>query len=156
MNGVTDQFTFDTSTLDTAVALRVAVARIHRALRSRAERQVTASQSSALARIEQEGPVRLGVLAQLEGVAAATMSKVVDGLEEHGLIERVADEADGRASLVRLSADGAVTLHQLRAASTQAISAVLEELGPAESTCLREALPVLERLAELLTAGPGS
>src|SRR5271169_2488497 len=151
MGSMTVPPTTDLSTLDTAVALRVAVARIHRALRSRAERPVTASQSSALARIEQEGPVRLGVLAQLEGVAAATMSKVVDGLEEHGLIERVADEADGRASLVRLSADGAATLHELRAASTLAISSVLEELDAPESACLREALPVLEHLAELLT-----
>ena len=120
------------ATLDTAVALRVAVARIHRALRARAERQVTASQSSALARIEQLGPVRLGVLAHHEGVTAATMSKVVDGLEERGLIERVADEADGRASLVRLSVDGSATLSDLRATSTLAISAALGEIGAGE------------------------
>ena len=74
----------DDATLETAVALRVAVARIHRALRARAERQVTASQSSALARIEQLGPVRLGILAHHEGVTPATMSKVADGLEERG------------------------------------------------------------------------
>jgi DNA-binding MarR family transcriptional regulator len=140
--------------LDTAVALRVAVARIHRALRARAERQVTASQSSALARIEQLGPVRLGVLAHHEGVTAATMSKVVDGLEERGLIERVADEADGRASLVRLSVDGSATLNDLRATSTLAISAALSEIGASERAELSRALPVLERLAELLTAGP--
>lgn len=140
-----------TVTLDTAVALRVAVARIHRALRTRTEPQVTASQSSALARIEQEGPVRLGVLAQLEGVTPATMSKVVDALGERGLIERVADAADGRASLVRLSTDGAVTLAQLRAASTLAISGALDGLAADERDRLRHALPVLERLAELLT-----
>jgi DNA-binding MarR family transcriptional regulator len=108
MDGMTASAPTD-ATVEIAVALRVAVARIHRALRAQAQRQVTASQSSALARIEQDGPVRLGVLAQLEGVSAATMSKVVDGLEEHGLIERIADEADGRASLVRLSRDGAAT-----------------------------------------------
>ncbi|MFI5036653.1 MAG: MarR family winged helix-turn-helix transcriptional regulator [Acidimicrobiales bacterium] len=141
---------------ETAVALRVAVARIHRALRSRAERQLTASQSSALARIEQEGPVRLGVLAQLEGVTAATMSKVVDALAERSLIERVADAADGRASLVRLSDDGAATLQKLRAASNRAISAALAELDALETASLSDALPVLEHLAELLTGAPGA
>ncbi len=144
--------TTETTGQETAVALRVAVARIHRALRARAERQVTASQSSALARIEREGPVRLGVLAQLEGVSAATMSKVVDGLEGLHLIERVPDDADGRASLVQLSSDGAATLNQLRAASTLAISLAIAELGPDDETSLRQALPVLERLAELLSA----
>jgi DNA-binding MarR family transcriptional regulator len=146
----------EASTRETAVALRVAVARIHRALRTRTEPSVTASQSSALARIEQEGPVRLGVLAQLEGVSAATMSKVVDGLEEHGLIERVADSADGRASLVRLSDDGAVILRELRAASTRAIATALSELDEDDRDGLREALPVLERLAELLTLPPAN
>jgi DNA-binding MarR family transcriptional regulator len=151
MKGMVAPLTTDTSERETAVALRVAVARIHRALRARAERQVTASQSSALARIEREGPVRLGVLAQLEGVSAATMSKVVDGLEALRLIDRIADDADGRASLVRLSPDGAATLNQLRAASTLAISLAIAELGPDDESSLRQALPVLERLAELLS-----
>lgn len=142
----------DAETLETAVDLRVAVARIHRALRTRPDRQVTASQSSALARIEQDGPVRVGVLAALEGVSAATMSKVVDALAEHGLIERVADEADGRASLVRLSRDGAATLHELRTSSTLAISTALGELSRVEASTLRAALPVLARVAELMTA----
>jgi DNA-binding MarR family transcriptional regulator len=156
MESMTTADTVDPQTLGTAIALRVAVARIHRALRTRSERQVTASQSSALARIEQEGPVRLGVLAHLEGVSAATMSKVVDALEERHLIERVADPTDGRVSLVRLSADGAVTLHQLRAASTLAISAAIAELDPDEVAWLRDGLPVLERLAELLAATAAS
>lgn len=151
MDGMTASAPTD-ATVEISVALRVAVARIHRALRTQAQRQVTASQSSALARIEQDGPVRLGVLAQLEGVSAATMSKVVDGLEELGLIERIADEADGRASLVRLSRDGAAALHQLRAQSTLAISLAIAQLDGLEAAKLRESLPVLERLAELLNA----
>jgi DNA-binding MarR family transcriptional regulator len=142
-------------TQETAVALRVAVARIHRALRTRPGRQVTASQSSALARIEADGPLRLGVLAQLEGVSPATMSKVVDALADLGLIERVPDEADGRASQVRLSASGATALAQLRASGTRAISEALGELSGTDLSSLRAALPVLERLAEHLTTSPG-
>jgi hypothetical protein len=49
------------------------------------------SQSSALSRIEQAGPVRLGSLAELEGTTAATMSRVIDSLADRQLIERVPD-----------------------------------------------------------------
>ena len=55
---------------------------------------------------------------------------------------------------MRLSGDGAATLSDLRASSTLAISAALDELGADERAELASALPVLERLAELLTAGP--
>lgn len=136
---------------DEAVALRVAVARIHRALRTRLEWNVTASQASALARIEGEGSLRLGVLAQREGVSAATMSRVVDGLVELGLVERAPDAEDGRVSLVQLTGAGAERLAQLRDSSTRLISAAIAELSEWERARLDGALPVLDRLADLLT-----
>jgi DNA-binding MarR family transcriptional regulator len=136
--------------LDDAVALRVAVARIHRAVRSRSPRALTLSQSSALSRVEECGPLRLGVLAQREGVAPATMSKVVDALASAGMIERVADAEDARASLVRVTPLGAQTLHEIRSASTRVIHDALATLSDAERSRLRRALPVLDRLASAL------
>jgi DNA-binding MarR family transcriptional regulator len=136
---------------DEAAALRVAVARIHRALRTRLQWLITASQASALARVEGEGPLRLGALAQREGVSAATMSKVVDGLVELGLVERTADAADRRASQVGLTGEGAERLAQLRASSTELITGAIAVLGPEERLQLDGALPVLARLADLLT-----
>lgn len=137
---------------DDAVALRVAIARIHRALRVDPERHVTLSQASALSRVDQYGELRLGALAQLEGVAPATMSKVVDALGAQGLTERVIDDQDKRASLVRVTRHGADTLHALRSAGTRAIREALATLNASEQTRLRQALPVLERLAETLHA----
>lgn len=134
-----------------AIALRVAVARIHRALRTRLEWNVTPSQSSALARIEGEGTLRLGALAQREGVSPATMSKVVDGLAELGLVERAVDVDDRRVSKVRLTGEGIERLAQLRASSTALISGAISELSEWERARLDGALPVLERLADLLT-----
>jgi DNA-binding MarR family transcriptional regulator len=136
--------------VEEASELRVALVRIQRQLRSRTAQDITPSQASALARIEQDGPLRLGTLAELEGTTAATMSRVSDSLEERTLIERVPDPLDGRASLVRLSPEGGALLATLRARNTEALRAALDELGDDERAALRTAIPVLERLSSLL------
>jgi len=135
-----------------ATGLGVAIVRIQRQLRARAGSDMTPSQSSALARIEQDGPLRLGALAELEGTTAATMSRVIDSLSERSLIERVPDPLDGRASLVRLRPEGGVLLHRLRARYTEALRSALSELTPAEREVIHEAIPVMARLSELLQA----
>ena len=136
--------------IEEATGLGVAIVRIQRQLRARAGSDMTPSQSSALARIEQDGPLRLGGLAELEGTTAATMSRVIDSLSDRNLIERVPDPRDGRASLVRLRPEGGALLHQLRARYTDALRRALAELTPMERDAVREAIPVLARLSELL------
>ena len=139
--------------VEEAAALRVALVRIQRQLRAQSGQALTPSQASALARAEQAGPVRLGALADLEGTTAATMSKVVDSLAARGLIERVPDPLDGRASLVRLSAEGDSLLAELRERSTEALRAALDALTDDERRAIRRSIPVLERLSDLLLAG---
>ncbi|HEY1222201.1 MAG TPA: MarR family transcriptional regulator [Acidimicrobiales bacterium] len=133
-----------------AAALRVAVLRIYRALRIRADHHVTPSQGSALARIEQSEPVRIGVLANLEGISAASMSKIVDCLVDDGYVARVADPLDGRASVVQLTTGGREMIHAIRTASTEALEAALASLSESERSLLRRSLPVLEKVAEAL------
>ena len=137
---------------DTASALRVAVARIHRVLRTRHDLNLTLTQGSALSRIDQEGPLRIGVLAHREGVAPASMSAIVETLETRGLIERTADESDGRASRVRVSGTGRDMLSRIRTTGTFALHRALATLDARELEQLRMALPVLERLSERLQA----
>ena len=136
--------------IEEATGLRVAIVRIQRQLRARTGSDITPSQSSALARIEQDGPLRLGALAELEGTTAATMSRVIDSLSERDLIERVPDPLDGRASLVQLSPEGGALVHELRAHYTEALRHALSELTPAERKVIRETIPVMARLGELL------
>ena len=138
--------------IEEATGLRVAIVRIQRQLRARTGSDITPSQSSALARIEQDGPLRVGALAELEGTTAATMSRVVDSLADRSLIERVPDPLDGRASLVQLSAAGGALVHELRARYTEALRHALSELTPAEHRVIRDTIPVLARLGELLQA----
>ena len=136
-----------------ATDLRVALVRIQRQLRSKTESDITPSQSSALSRIEQSGPVRLGTLAELEGTTAATMSRVIDSLADRHLIDRVPDPLDGRASLVRLSPQGGALLNELRARYTEVLRGAMAELTHEEQRVVRRAVPVLERLSDLLQAG---
>lgn len=138
------------SDVATAAALRVAVARLHRQLRTRAAWDVTPSQGSVLARVEQSGPLRLGVAADMEGMSPATMSKVVDSLVDDGLIERVADPLDGRASLLRVSTQGRELLQELRSRGTELLCRALAELDSAEALALAHAVPALEKLADRL------
>ena len=137
-----------------ASGLRVALARVHRQLRLRSINDVTLAQASALARIEQNGPLRLGVLAQLEGTTAATMCRVIDSLEQRELIVRVADPDDGRASLVELSREGGTLMAELRTRSTEALRKALAELSVVDRQTVARAVPVLERLSELLNRVP--
>jgi DNA-binding MarR family transcriptional regulator len=141
-----------TGSVEEASGLRVALVRIHRQLRARSGSDITLSQSSALARIEQEGPVRLGTLAELEGTTAATMSRVIDSLADRQLIERVADPLDGRARLVQLSPEGGALLRGIRTRNTEVLRAALDELDDEERRVVREAIPVLERLSDRLQA----
>jgi len=131
----------------------VSLTRISRQLRSSsrsAKDDVTPSQTSALARIEQLGPLRLGVLAEVEGTSAATMCKVVDGLETRNLVTRVPDPEDGRASNLQLSGEGGALLAELRARSTEALRTALAALDVGERDVVAQTIAVLERLSDLL------
>ncbi|MHB1208439.1 MAG: MarR family winged helix-turn-helix transcriptional regulator [Acidimicrobiales bacterium] len=136
-----------------ANSLRVSVARIYRALRVNSDWSITPSQGSALARIEQCEPVRLGVLAQLEGVSAASMSRIVESLEAQGIVVRIPDPLDGRVSMVKISATGMELISAYRTASTRAIETALSTLSRDEQSSLHEALPILEKLSQILQVG---
>jgi DNA-binding MarR family transcriptional regulator len=141
-----------TEAVEEASDLRVALLRIQRQLRTRSGSDITPSQSSALSRVEQAGPVRLGTLAELEGTTAATMSRVIDSLADRHLIERVPDPHDGRASLVQLTPEGGALLHGLRARYTEALRGAMSGLSGEEQRVVRRAIPVLQRLSDLLQA----
>jgi len=136
-----------------AAALRVTISRIYRALRLSATSNITPSQVSVLFRIEQFEPVRMGVLAHLERITPATLSKVVDSLESLELVERVTDPGDGRVTLVQVSRRGHELIESLRTASTLALEDALAKLGTRERDTLSQSLPALEQLAEILLAG---
>jgi DNA-binding MarR family transcriptional regulator len=131
-----------------AARLRMALARLTRRLRRPGLGELTPSQLSALATISKRMPVRLCDLAAREGVSASTLSRLVDHLEERGMVSRVRDSRDARSSQVSVTAEGARLLEDLRRNGTNLILHALQSLPGAERTAVLAALPALEKLAD--------
>ena len=64
--------------------------------------------------LERLGPLRQGALADLIHADPSTISRHVAALVERGLVRRVADETDGRASRLVVTDDGKAALEALR------------------------------------------
>lgn len=60
------------------------------------------------------GPLRQGALAELVHADPSTVSRHVAALVERGLVQRVADESDGRASRLHVTDAGHAALDALR------------------------------------------
>ncbi len=61
---------------------------------------LTLQQASALRHVITAGSMRVGALTTLLHTSAAGTTAIVDQLERHDLVERVADSADGRVTLL--------------------------------------------------------
>jgi DNA-binding MarR family transcriptional regulator len=64
--------------------------------------------------LERLGPLRQGALAELVHADPSTVSRHVAQLVERGLVRRVADESDGRASWLVLTDAGSAAIAALR------------------------------------------
>jgi len=131
--------------------LQVAIARVSRSLRRHELAGLTPTQLSALATVEQAGPVRLGDLAAAEKIAPSTLTRLVTVLEERGYVERHPVPADARASTLAITPEGHAILEQIRRESTILLADNLRTLSPDQLAALAAALPALEQIAD---AGP--
>src|SRR3954469_16001874 len=86
-----------------APRLRWAITRMARRLRQQAGTDLGPSQVAALATIERHGPLSPSELAKLERIKRPTATRIVRHLEEAGLVERVRDPGDGRASILSVT-----------------------------------------------------
>lgn len=127
--------------------LYLALGRINRVLRRDArDAPVGHGALSALATVSGAGPMRLGELAESEGISPASMSRIVTSLERLGHVQRRADPDDGRAFFVEPTASGRQLVEAGRAARMQALGARVDALSPEQREILLKALPVLEAL----------
>jgi len=131
-----------------ASELRLAVGRLSRRLRQHAVGGLSPSQVSAMVSLYHHGPVSMGELSRLEGVSAPTMTRIVDRLEQQGLVARRIDPGDGRSSVVEMSPEGTSALSRLRHERTAFLADRLAGLDEGEIATLSAALPALRRLAE--------
>jgi DNA-binding MarR family transcriptional regulator len=91
------------------------------------------------------GPRTLGELAAAERVRPPTMTKVVRGLEDAGLVRREADANDGRVARIRATAKGERVLQRARRRRIANLAERLASLSPQEVAHIREAAALVER-----------
>ena len=131
-----------------AARLRLAIARLARRLRQQAEARISPSMLSALSSIERLGPCTLGDLATHERIQPPTLTRVVDRLEEDGLVAREPDDRDRRVTRVVLTSEGRQLIHRIRSRKNAYLAKKLRTLDSNERAVLESAVNVLERLLE--------
>lgn len=131
---------------DLAARLRLVVGRLHRRIRIDGRESIPPLQLSALATVEQHGPLRLSELARREAVTAPTMSRVLTALDEQGLVIRTPDPTDARGVRIVLSDEGAARLAEVRTHRTALVARRLARLDAEQRRILEAAMPTLEAL----------
>lgn len=129
-----------------AAQLRLSVTRLARRLRQESGTGHSPSQLSALAVIDNHGPLTLGALADHERVAPPSITKVVAKLEGEGLVERTTDPADRRITRVATTSAGRALVAESRRRKTTWLTGRVRELPADELARLAAALDVLDHL----------
>lgn len=131
----------------TAARLRFVLVRLSRTLRREGGRGLSPSQISAMATVEDLGPMRISTLAAHEGMDPSVATRVVASLESQGLFERADDPEDKRACVVDLTASGREAIAALWRERTVGLTSRLERLSAEERQAVAAAMPALEKLA---------
>jgi DNA-binding MarR family transcriptional regulator len=129
---------------ETAARLRVAVARLARQLRQHSPGGLSPSQWSAMVMVEDNESLRIGDLAEREGVSAPTATRLVASLEEAGLLSRTTNPDDRRTAYVALTSAGREKLDWARSVRTASLAERLSAMPDADVRKLMELLPLLE------------
>lgn len=142
---------------ETAAALNSGAIHLLRAMAPVDARSgLTPARLSALSVLVFAGPKSLGALARIEGVAAATMTRIVDGLVEQELVERRMDPADRRAVRLSASPRGRALMLAARRRRMSSIALAIGALSSADRRALARAAGLLEQVAHNVAVPPGA
>ena len=104
---------------------------------------ITPGQGRALGVLLRHGTMRLSELSDHLRIAARSTTEVVDALEADGLVSRIPDESDRRATLVALTEHGTQIGSGLSDARLAEAEAFFGRLAERDRTELRRILDVL-------------
>jgi DNA-binding MarR family transcriptional regulator len=131
-----------------APRLRLAIARMARRLRQESGTDLGPSQVAALATVERHGPLSPSELAERERIKRPTATRIVRRLEAAGLVERVRDPEDGRASILTVTGEGRALLRRLRERKTAYLAKRLAGMNAEDRRTLQRAAELLEGMLE--------
>ena len=130
--------------------LRGAVMRLSRRLRhQRVDESLSPTEMSVLARLARCGSATPGELARKEHVQPPSMTRIVAMLEAKGLVRREPHPDDRRQVVVSRTEQAEAMLAESRRKRNAWLAELAEGLDEEEWATLREAAPVLEKLAHL-------
>jgi DNA-binding MarR family transcriptional regulator len=107
---------------------------------------LNAPRLSALSVIVFGGPLTLGDLAAAEQVRPPTMTRIVNALEEQGLVIKKQNANDGRSTLLSATAAGKKLLMEGRARRVRALARQIAALNHNQRGALQEAAEILKEV----------
>jgi DNA-binding MarR family transcriptional regulator len=94
----------------------------------------------AMRMLDDLGPVSTNVLAQALHLDASTVTRQVSALEHAGLVARRPDPADGRSSIIALTADGRRSMDEVEQERRRCIEALVRDWDPGDQADLASSL----------------
>jgi len=137
--------------LDAARRIRAGVGAYNERMRAERGGVLTLTQTAVLGQLYRHGGMTPGEIAERLRAKPQTLTRVLAALHDQAFITRTADPADGRQSLVGLTAAGRGALRdEMHPRDVVAAALIARELTTAERDLLMIAADLLDRLA---TAG---
>jgi DNA-binding MarR family transcriptional regulator len=91
-----------------------------------------------------DGPLSVGTLASRLGLTLSTVSGVLAGLDRAGFVERSADQADRRRTIVQIAPGARIAVEEWLDGAAAPLARVLDRLGPDERAAFLKAMDMLE------------
>ena len=101
---------------------------------------VTRAQWKVLFRLERQPGLRQVELADLLDIEPITLCRIVDRLEESGLVERTSDPADRRAWRLHVTAQAQPLIEKLKAVAAELVDAAFAGIDPKDIEIARQVL----------------
>ncbi|OBF55431.1 MarR family transcriptional regulator [Mycobacterium sp. 852002-53434_SCH5985345] len=114
--------------------------------------ELSVSAMEVLHTLSLEGPTRLTTLSEAIHVSQPAMTQLIQRLDRRNLVARVADPADGRATIINVTESARDLLRRLRNEDSEKLAALLATLSESDQEALRLAMyvagPIIQRLNE--------
>jgi DNA-binding MarR family transcriptional regulator len=91
-----------------------------------------------------DGPLTVGALAARLGLTLSTVSGVLTGLDQAGFVERAADQADRRRTIVQITPGARTAVEKWLDGAAAPLARVLDQLADDERAAFLKAMDMLE------------